>query len=324
MSAGIPMTTVASSDSLIISRALSKKLGNQVYIPKRFLAGILPTALSDNYTFWQSDNDDIIGYEEQVKEDDEDDDDEEDRSGYSTRLKITLLKDNEMDKTGFCNSTAQALIQRIPFLSSDPLEEKVDPNRPVLTLLNVLTAPPSSLLKRIGMLLSRLDNLSNVLLWTSSEIKNGRESSSIDLIELPRVNLSFKAKKIETIDGKIEHRLYSNDHDGLYISTSTESREIAENILGSIAHFIVLQNSDNDLFVLIPGCALPRRLNADGSHLSVQVILDRRNKEWIDNMGEVRCYLYPVHNSKGRPIHHNTTYSLTVQTLPNHNLCLFS
>jgi hypothetical protein len=48
----------------------------------------------------------------------------------------------------------------------------------------------------------------------------------------------------------------------------------------------------------MPGCALPRRLNADGSRLSVQVILDRRNQEWIDNIGEVRCYLYPIHNSR--------------------------
>ena len=60
----------------------------------------------------------------------------------------------------------------------------------------------------------------------------------------------------------------------------------------------MLQNEDNDLFVLIPGCALPRRLHVDGSHLSVQVLLDRRNQEWINNMGEIRCYLYPVHSSK--------------------------
>ena len=36
----------------------------------------------------------------------------------------------------------------------------------------------------------------------------------------------------------------------------------------------------------------------DGSHLSVQVILDRRNQEWINNIGEVRSYLYPIHNSR--------------------------
>ena len=101
------------------------------------------------------------------------------------------------------------------------------------------------------------------------------------------------------IGGSIEHRLYSNDHSGLYIATSTESREILEKIIGSIEHFIVLQNSDNDLFILIPGCALPRRLTTDGNNLSVQVLLDRRNQEWIDNMGDIRCYLYPVHNSQG-------------------------
>jgi hypothetical protein len=149
------------------------------------------------------------------------------------------------------------------------------------------------------MLLSRLDNLAHVLIWTASNVTGTDCASAIDLIELPRVNLSFQAKKIETIDGKVEHRLYSNDHNGLYISTSTESREIVEKLLGLISHFIVLQNSDNDLFVLMPGCALPRRLNTDGTALSVQVLLDRRNKEWIDNMGEVRCYLYPVHNSQG-------------------------
>ena len=161
------------------------------------------------------------------------------------------------------------------------------------------------MLKRIGLLLSRLDNLAHVLVWSKSQLNSPMDATSIDLIELPRVNLSFKGKKVENVYGKVEHRLYSNDHDGLYIASSTEAREIVENLIGQIAHFIVLQNSDNDLFVLIPGCALPRRLNTDGTDLSVQVLLDRRNKEWIDNMGEVRCYLYPVHNSKGSSNNHS-------------------
>jgi hypothetical protein len=148
------------------------------------------------------------------------------------------------------------------------------------------------------MLLSRLDNLSHVLVWSTSDIKSAHSPASIDVIELPRVNLAFRAKKVETIDGRVEHRLYSNDYDGLYISTSVEAREIAERLLGSIDHFIVLQNADKDLFVMMPGCALPRRLHVDGTRLSVQVILDRRNQEWIDNIGEVRCYLYPIHNSR--------------------------
>ena len=296
LSAGIPMTTAATAASLIISRSLNSKIGNQVYIPDRFLAGILPTALIEKYHYWQSDDDNIIGYE--INSPTELEDSPSISAKASTRIKITLIKSKETDKTGFCNSEANALIQRIPLLNSDHETEEVDTNQNIVTLFNILSAPKSSFLKRLGMLLSRLDNLSHVLVWSYSRVISVDDACSIDLIELPRANLSFKARKVETIGGKVEYRLYSNDHDGLYICTSTEARDIAESLLGSIAHFIVLQNEDNDLFVLIPGCALPRRLHNDGSHLSVQIILDRRNQEWIDNIGEVRCYLYPIHNSR--------------------------
>jgi hypothetical protein len=308
LSAGIPMTTVAPAPSLLVTRALNAELGTQTYVPPRFLAGLIPSALVDKYAFWQGENDDIIGYEKTWKEgeeeDDDDDDDEPDKPKVEvvdaplTRLKITFAKGSDFDKSGFCNSTAEAKIQRVPVLGTDQETERIDPNRKTMTLLNILCAPPSSLLKRIGMLLARLDNLSHVLVWSTGTVQTAHSPASIDLIELPRVNLSFKARAVESVDGKIDHRLYSNDYDGLYIATSTESREIAERLLGTISHFIVLQNEDNDLFVLIPSCALPRRLHVDGAHLSVQVILDRRNQDWIKNIGEVRSYLYPVHNSR--------------------------
>lgn len=304
MSAGVPMTSVAQASSLLVTRALNSELGTQTYVPPRFLAGLVPSALVDNYVFWQSEDDNIIGYEKTTKRDDGDDDDEagpksDDADAPLTRLKIILTKgSSNFDKTGFCNSSAEAMIQRIPVLGSDHEVERVDPNRTSHTLLNVRSAPPSSLLKRVGMLLSRLDNLSHVLIWSSGQIQTAHSPATIDLIELPRVNLSFKAKSVESIDGKVDQRLYSNDYDGLYIATSNDAREISERLLGTISHFIVLQNADKDLFVLVPSCALPRRLHIDGSHLSVQVILDRRNQDWINNIGEVRSYLYPIHNSR--------------------------
>jgi hypothetical protein len=303
LSAGIPMTTCTPAPSLLITRALNAEIGTQTYLPSRFLAGLLPTALVDNYIFWQFDDDNLIGYEKQkvVETDDEKDPLSKPVTTNdipSSRLKITLFKGQDFDKTGFCNSPAEALIQRIPVLGFDQEVEKIDPNRPIYTLLNVMSAPPSSLLKRVGMLLARLDNLSHVLVWCKSNVASAHAPCSIDHIELPRVNLSFKAKIIESIDGRSEHRIYSNDYDGLYIATSNDAREIAERLLGAISHFIVLQNAENDLFVLMPSCALPRRLHSDGSHLSVQVVLDRRNQDWINNIGEVRSYLYPVHNSR--------------------------
>ena len=304
LSAGVPMTQVRPAPSLLVTRALNSELGTQTYVPPRFLAGLIPSALVDKYAFWQSEDDDIIGYEKYVVPDEDVENEEEgevpslaDDETPSTRLHVKLSK-KDFDKSGFCNSSAEAMVQRIPVIGKDQERAHPDPGRPILTLLNVLTAPPSSLLHRVGMLLSRLDNLAHVLIWSKSEIKSAHDAASIDLIELPRVNLSFKAKENKSVDGKVETRLYSNDYDGLYIATSTEAREISERLLGTIAHFIVLQNEDKDLFVLLPSCALPRRLHMDGSHLSVQVILDRRNQEWLGNIGEVRSYLYPIHNSR--------------------------
>jgi hypothetical protein len=294
MSAGVPMTTLDPAPSLVVTRALGTEVGTQTFIPERFIAGLLPSALVEKYIFWQNENDDIIGYEkikpkdEDVEDDIDDDPLKSDGELSTTRLRIVLSKDPGLDTTGFCNTEAEAMVQRIPVLSADPLTEARDPNRPVLTLLNIVSAPPSSLLKRVGMMLSRLDNLAHVLVWSRSNVQSAHSPASIDLIELPRVNLTFKSKEFETSDGKKEFRIYSNDYDGLFIAISNEAREIAERLLGDVAHFIVLQNAENDLFVLMPGCALPRRLHTDGSRLSVQVLLDRRNQDWIDNIGEQR------------------------------------
>lgn len=308
LSAGVPMTEVMPAASLLVTRALNAELGAQTYVPPRFVAGILPSALVDEYVFWQNEDDSIVGYEKEVVASDDADDDEmgevknddgkAQNSVASSRLYVRLSKGEDFDKTGFCNSSAEALVQRVPVIGMDHDTEIRDKNRPIHTLLNVQTAPPTTLLFRIGMLLSRLDNLAHVLIWSSKEVKTPHDPCAIDLIELPRVNLSFQAKAVTSVDGTVDHRLYSNDYDGLYIATSAEARERVEKLLPDISHFIVLQNADSDLFVLMPSCALPRRLVIDGSHLSVQVILDRRNQDWNTNLGEVRSYLYPVHTSQ--------------------------
>ena len=326
MSGGVPMTTSKPEASLLITRALNSEMGTQTYLPKRFLAGLVPSSLIDKYIFWQNEDDSIVGYEMQdlkdegeiTEEFDDIDADVEDAHAdgtdshkaaistkSSTRLLITLQTSGPADPTGFCNTSASALVQRLSLRDSDEESLNVDPNRKTLTLLNVNEAPSESLLKQIGMLLSRLDNLSHVLVWSETSVSSTHLDAnsidvecSIDLIELPRVNLSFRSKFISNIDGSSEWRLYSNDNDGLYVATSSVARKMVQKLLGSIDHFIVLQNEDGDLFVLMPGCALPRRLHTDSSHLSVQVLLDRRNSEWIANMGEIRTYLFPIHPSQ--------------------------
>ena len=101
----------------------------------------------------------------------------------------------------------------------------------------------------------------------------------VDKIKVPRVNVTFKENIFVMIGGIIEHRLHINDHSGLNIVISNESREIVEKILYSIKHFLVLQNIDNNIFIIFHGCALPRQLTMDGNNLSVQVLLNKRNQE---------------------------------------------
>jgi hypothetical protein len=58
----------------------------------------------------------------------------------------------------------------------------------MMTILEVSSASPSSLLKRAGMPLTRLDNLARVLIWSSANVRDAGDASSIDLIELPRMH----------------------------------------------------------------------------------------------------------------------------------------
>jgi len=103
------------------------------------LAGILPNSLVDKYSFWQSENDDIIGY---LEFESADDDEEEliKAKRSSTGLMITLWKETEKDDTTrFCNSGAQALI-RTSYIDSDAAIENKSLNISMMTLLNVSSA----------------------------------------------------------------------------------------------------------------------------------------------------------------------------------------
>jgi hypothetical protein len=71
---------------------------------------MIPTALIDNYSFWQSENDDIIGFEDRTENNDYEGDGEEEGTSSTSRLKITLVKDSSKDDSGFCNSGAVRLL----------------------------------------------------------------------------------------------------------------------------------------------------------------------------------------------------------------------
>lgn len=131
---GDPSIKYHPAGSLIINRYLNDDVMNgQTFIPLRFLFGLAPTSLLQNYNFWQNADDSLTGYMP-VK-------------GQSNTarsiLRIELEKTGHPDTSGFGHSAANAVISRV-FTLEDPNIKDLDfytvpdPEKPVMYLLNIL------------------------------------------------------------------------------------------------------------------------------------------------------------------------------------------
>lgn len=274
----IPATPKQRKPTLIITRNLTKELGIQEYVPVRHLKGLIPEALLDQYEFWQSlENKTITGYEKAV---------EHNHKGQviksATTLRIQIIPDGPDDTSGFCGSKAYALIQRFSM---------VDGQEICHTLLNALHAPSTSPLKILSHILLRLENLSHILIWTFAPVKKPDDVCTIDLVELPRVRLSFR---LEESRGAL--KMFCQEHTGLYISSNRDSSTVK--LLKGLPHAVLLENWRGELFICMAASAVPTRPMRPGSIFSTELLLDRTNVEWNGNLGDVRHYIYPIHISR--------------------------
>ena len=71
---------------------------------------------------------------------------------------------------------------------------EVDGNKRRHTLLNPLHAPPDSPLRELADVFIRLEYLSHVLVWSETPLASPEDICSIDLVELPRLKLSFRVE----------------------------------------------------------------------------------------------------------------------------------
>lgn len=227
--------------SMVITRNLYSSQGQQTYIPHRLLTGLMPSAILDAYDFWQNEDDSLIGYPKRREEGAA-------KEIGTTLIKIDLVKDNSQDTTGFCNSRALGMIRRIYVDSEvDFVDLKWEQRASTaLTLLNVLYSP-QGLLRQLINVMSRLEDLSHVLVWTKSPLKAPNEPCAIDVVELPRLGLTFRSR--EVIPGERMTRLVCDDYDGYFISNvrSPALSRLAE----GLPHSIILENADHDLFLLV-------------------------------------------------------------------------
>ena len=331
--------------SLIITRnftTLADKM--QVYVPSRFLKGLIPDGLLDEYTFWQETDDSLTGYMkkeivakrstvhvlriELIRDE---------RDGATAKVvRIPKKKYDEMNDVEVRNLERAAATARGETLrdvdaemevkekekarerdeqkSKESLEserraELAEKNRKMnaasevlfqlqeeteedgeYTLLPILYAEENTTLAQVADFFVRMEDLSFVLVWTKGRVTDDASMCSVDLIELPRLQMSFYSKR--DLDGKV--RIYSKDHFGYFISSSLRDNMIMK-ILEGLPHGLVLENLDGDVAVLVPA-TLPRRLKHFGESFSTEIMLMRRDKQWLNNM-KVRQYLYPVHLS---------------------------
>lgn len=163
-----------------------------------------------------------------------------------------------------------------------------------LLFLNLLYAPHASRLHSLMKVLCRIENLSFICPWTKKYAGSGtaeafnlieRKCPPLDLIELPRLKLSFTAK----LDHEGEYRLYSVDHVDLFISN--ERIPSYGKMLRGIPHSLIMSNVRGESQILVPVVPVSRPFIGD-EPFSTFIVLDRSNMPPAE-----RFFLYPIHVS---------------------------
>ena len=316
--------------SLVVSRHLHADLGEQAYIPKRFLFGLLPGALLDQYVFWQNANNDLVGYPASDTLGEEDSiSAPRPRAEPASVLRVRLVNIGAPDLTGMGQASAVAIAVRVPLktvhagqmptlvatgfdysrrasdtlLSAGSAEEAlglaaVDVTVAPMTLLNAIHAPPNSPLHTIAHVFGCLDDLSHVLFWSYGARIGPGDVANPSLVELPRVGVKFAIAP--------NGDLNSVDHPGFKVYRGTD--DAVSELIRGCPHALVLEGRDESLVAMVPATAKP--LCADevrAGHTSKKsapvtsrgMLLDRRDTEWLGNLSslDARHYLYPIHSS---------------------------
>jgi len=264
--------------SITIKRLLKNKAseGWEQYIPARNLRGLLPDALVESYRFWQVSSDDLVG----------------EMIGRQGEYKIYVKMMRQLGKNGDAALYDEkervvlgcgARIMRIPIN-----DDGKDPTIKKMTLLDIQKAPKDSPLHSIQEVLCQIESLSHILVWTYEEVKEGSECK-IDLIELPRMELTFRIDDYG--DGP---RLYSVDLGNKFVSNYRS--ELSNQMVNRIPHALILEDSSQKRSLLVPNIKFMRPC-VKGQPFSSQVYANPYDWEW-NKTRKMPYFLYRIHTSE--------------------------
>ena len=301
--------------SLLVTRNLNVTMGKQLHVPDRLLYGVIPEALIEEYIFWQHEgSDDLTGYQRRKHT----------RSGAAKdrsqlRIKLTKVKaafaDARIVRYPLAMEQAKAVSSQLrPAKQEEELlgigaSEEIDPDGQAYVLVDMLRlgSAEKGPLRTLCDLLLRLDNLTHILVWAKCDGHGNIEANSsgvVDLIELPRLNLSFSAKP--DLNAGHAMRFFCNDHAGFFISDTAASCTLTQALLRGIPHGVLLENAnDRTLSILLPAIAKPcaKLHQGAGGFDAPELVLDRCDETWLRNLRDPRSrslthYLYPIHSSR--------------------------
>lgn len=163
-----------------------------------------------------------------------------------------------------------------------------------LTLVNIAFARSESKFHKALHTISRLENAGYILCWTLTDAldtyKGNEDAINIDLLELPRLKMSFREKA----DEKGVPRLYSLDHVNLYISNVRS--ELTCKLMTGLPHSLLMTTSNGELQILVPTID-PVRPKIGSSPFTTELVMNRSdNPDWYGAV-ESTYFLYPVHVS---------------------------
>ena len=128
---------------------------------------------------------------------------------------------------------------------------EVDGNKRRHTLLNPLHAPPDSPLRELADVFIRLEYLSHVLVWSETPLASPEDICSIDLVELPRLKLSFRVEAHP-------FKLCCVEHAGQTVAPPPDDPR-TKSLLACMPSSLLLENAQGEHCVLVSATTLPYR-----------------------------------------------------------------
>ena len=113
-------------------------------------------------------------------------------------------------------------------------------------------------------------------------------------LELPRIGLNFEFRSSSLVSGAPPYRLYSREHDGLFLCTSPKRVSAAHRTL--VPFSAVLENEQRQLFLLVPNYGLCQSRCLGETAFSDELHVDCSPSGWRQHV-TVTHFVYPVHAS---------------------------